>query len=134
MSAVSTSSRPDACDVVHVDPARVEQFRRGLIDAPAAAALADIFKLLGEVTRVRILDALAVRELCVCDLAALLGLGESAVSHQLRLLRGLRVVRSRRAGRMVFYSLHDQHVIDLFRQGLRHVQEPAGAPSGAGRS
>jgi ArsR family transcriptional regulator, lead/cadmium/zinc/bismuth-responsive transcriptional repressor len=69
------------------------------------------------------LDALAHSELCVCDLATLIGLSESAVSHQLRLLRNLRLVKARRDGRMVFYSLDDRHIITLFRQGLRHVQE-----------
>ena len=84
--------------------------------------------MLGDVTRVRILDALATGELCVCDLATLLGLTESAVSHQLRLLRGMRLVRSRRDGRMVFYTLDDQHIVALFAQGLEHVAEPR-APS-----
>jgi ArsR family transcriptional regulator len=86
-------------------------------------ALAETFKLLGDTTRVRILDALSKEELCVCDIATLLGLSESAVSHQLRLMRGLRVVRARRAGRMIFYALDDQHIVGLFREALRHVQE-----------
>ena len=86
-------------------------------------ALAEIFKVLGDPTRVRILDALSTAELCVGDLAERVGLTESAVSHQLRLLRTARVVRSRRAGRMVYYALDDRHVVTLFRQGLRHVQE-----------
>lgn len=85
--------------------------------------LAETFRVLGDVTRVRILDALATGELCVCDLASLLGLTESAVSHQLRLLRGLRLVRSRRDGRMVFYTLDDQHIVSLFAQALEHVAE-----------
>ncbi len=72
------------------------------------------------------LDALSLSELCVCDLATLIGLSESAVSHQLRLLRNLRLVKARREGRMVFYSLDDRHIITLFRQALRHVQESAG--------
>ena len=85
--------------------------------------LTEFFRVLGDPTRVRILDALATSELCVGDLAERLGLSESAVSHQLRLLRSTRIVRSRRAGRMIFYSLDDRHVLALFRQGLRHVQE-----------
>jgi DNA-binding transcriptional ArsR family regulator len=85
--------------------------------------LAEIFKVLGDPTRVRILDALSRGERSVCDLADQLRLTESAVSHQLRLLRNTRVVRPRRAGRMVFYSLDDRHVLTLFRQGLRHVEE-----------
>ena len=85
--------------------------------------LTEIFRVLGDPTRVRILDALSRDELCVGDLAHLLGATESAISHQLRLLRNTRVVRARRAGRMIFYTLDDRHVLTLFRQGLRHVQE-----------
>jgi ArsR family transcriptional regulator len=94
-----------------------------LLQQDTVGALAEIFKVLGDPTRVRILDALARSERCVNDLAALLGLTESAVSHQLRLLRNTRIVRTRREGRMIFYSLDDRHVLTLFRQGLRHVQE-----------
>ncbi len=93
----------------------------------AVTALAETFKVLGDPTRVRLLDVLAQRELCVCDLAATVGLSESAVSHQLRLLRNLRLVRARRAGRRVFYALDDHHIVSLFQQGLRHVQEAGGA-------
>lgn len=94
-----------------------------LLDEPTATSLADTFKVLGDPTRVRILDALSRTELCVGDLASQLGVTESAVSHQLRLLRNTRIVRSRREGRMIFYALDDKHVLALFRQGLRHVQE-----------
>lgn len=85
--------------------------------------LTEIFRVLGDPTRVRMLDALAASELSVGDLARRLGISESAVSHQLRLLRTSRIVRSRREGRMIFYALDDEHVLALFRQGLRHVQE-----------
>jgi ArsR family transcriptional regulator len=111
------------CDVFHDHPAKIALVRRRLLRAEAGAALAETFKVLGDLTRVRLLDALAQAELCVCDLAALLGLTESAVSHQLRLLRGARVVRARRDGRMVFYALDDQHIVGLLEQGLRHVEE-----------
>ncbi len=89
----------------------------------AAAELAETFKLLGDVTRVRILDALSHDELCVSDLAALVSLSESAVSHQLRLLRNMRLVRARRSGRMVYYALDDQHIMSLFEQASHHVAE-----------
>ena len=88
-----------------------------------AGELAETFHTLGNPTRVRMLDALAHGELCVNDLATLIDMSESAVSHQLRLLRTLRVVKSRREGRMVFYSMDDRHILTLFRQALRHVQE-----------
>ena len=93
------------------------------IDARDVDALTEIFRVLGDPTRVRILDALATSELCVGDIAERLSLSESAVSHQLRLLRSARIVRHRRDGRMIFYALDDKHVLTLFRQGLRHVQE-----------
>jgi ArsR family transcriptional regulator len=114
-----------ACESFHAHPSKIARVRRRLLDERAGAALAEIFKVLGDLTRVRILDALAQAELCVCDLAALVGLSQSAVSHQLRLLRSMRVVRSRRAGRMVFYALDDEHIMGLFGQGLGHVQEAA---------
>ena len=91
----------------------------------SAAALAETFKVLGDATRVRILDALSRSELCVCDIARLVGLSDSAVSHQLRLLRSMCLVRPRRDGRQVYYALDDQHIIDLFEQGLEHVEERA---------
>lgn len=97
-----------------------------LLDPVAVASLADTFKVLGDTTRVRILDALSHSELCVGEIASLLGMTESAVSHQLRVLRNMRVVRARRAGRMIFYALDDQHIVRLFEQGLEHVQESAG--------
>lgn len=89
----------------------------------AAASLAETFKVLGDVTRIRILDAISRSELCVCDIAESLGLTESAVSHQLRLLRSMRLVRARRSGRQVFYAVDDHHIVQLFEQGLEHVQE-----------
>ena len=118
-----TRANLDVCDVFHLHPAKVAALKRGLLADGSVVALAETFKLLGDVTRVRILDALSRAELCVCDLARLLGLSESAVSHQLRLLRSVRLVRPRRQGRMVFYAMDDQHIVGLFEQGLEHVEE-----------
>jgi ArsR family transcriptional regulator len=113
----------DGCEAAHT-LARVTLALQASLMAPAIVAdLAETFRLLGDGTRVRILDALSRSEMCVCDLAALLGVSNSAVSHQLRLLRGMRVVRHRRAGRMVFYALDDEHVVHLFSEALKHVQE-----------
>jgi DNA-binding transcriptional ArsR family regulator len=94
-----------------------------LLDDQSAAALAETFKVLGDPTRVRMLDALARDEVAVCDLADRLGLTQSAVSHQLRLLRSMRLVRSRREGRHIFYTVDDDHIAKLFKQGLEHVLE-----------
>lgn len=113
----------DACDVFHAHPDVIARIRTQLMRPHSVTALAETFRTLGDPTRLRILDALGQAELCVCDLAALLQLGESAVSHQLRLLRSLRLVRARREGRMVFYALDDEHITRLLGQGLEHVQE-----------
>src|SRR5438132_1893425 len=100
-----------------------------LLDEASTTALAETFRVLGDPTRVRILDALASAEVPVCDLADVLGLTQSAVSHQLRLLRSLRLVRSRRDGRHIYYTVDDDHIAGLFKQGLEHVQERKG-PAG----
>ena len=113
------------CDerVVHVDAVRGARNR-----LPAGAVLADlaaVFAALGDPTRLRIVAALAGDELCVCDLAAAVGQSESAVSHQLRLLRELGLVRPRRAGRRAYYALDDGHVAALYGQALDHVGHAA---------
>jgi ArsR family transcriptional regulator len=108
------------------------QLRAGLLSEASVAALAETFKALGDTTRVRILDALSRREFCVQDLADLLGLTQSAVSHQLRLLRSMRLVRTRRDGRQIFYALDDDHIVRLFEQGLEHVEERAPAAKRVG--
>src|SRR3954466_6771249 len=99
------------------------QLKGRLLDEPSVTALAETFKVLGDPTRVRILDALAREEVPVCDLAETLGLTQSAVSHQLRLLRNARLVKARRDGQHIYYTLDDQHIVKLFEQGLEHVQE-----------
>jgi DNA-binding transcriptional ArsR family regulator len=114
----------DACAVRMVDPARVADTRLRLLDLGEADRLAVLFRLLGDPSRVRILFALAeAGELCVCDLAAVVDVAETAVSQALRLLRAAAVVRSRRDGRTVWYRLDDEHVrllLDLSRTHLSH--------------
>jgi ArsR family transcriptional regulator, lead/cadmium/zinc/bismuth-responsive transcriptional repressor len=127
------SADTDVCEVFITDPARVARVRATMIGSRQVDRLAETFRALGDPTRVRILDALSRDELCVCDVATLIGLSESAVSHQLRLLRNLRLVRTRRDGRMMYYSLDDQHIVTLFEQGLRHVDESDAAASGVGK-
>jgi ArsR family transcriptional regulator len=94
-----------------------------LTDQRVVQALADTFRILGDPTRVRIVDALAEGERCVHEIADRVDISESAVSHQLRLMRNMRIVRGRREGRCVYYTLDDQHILSLFQQGLRHVTE-----------
>jgi ArsR family transcriptional regulator, lead/cadmium/zinc/bismuth-responsive transcriptional repressor len=86
-------------------------------------AVAETFRVLGDPTRIRILDALGTGELCVNDLAGAVGISESAVSHQLRLLRTMRLVRVRREGRMAYYAVDDQHILELLKQARTHVLE-----------
>lgn len=98
--------------------------RTPALTARTVEALAETFRVLGDPTRVRILDTLSSGELCVCDIAEQVHISESAASHQLRLLRGMRLVRPRRAGRQVYYAIDDQHILELLTQALTHVQEP----------
>jgi DNA-binding transcriptional ArsR family regulator len=121
--------------VVGVDRKRVAAVRRVALGSEEVARLAALFRLLGDSTRVRILFALLeAGELCVCDLAEAVEAPGTSVSHALRLLRTAGIVRSRRAGRMIHYSLHDAHVrmlLDLTREHLRHEQP--GRPERGGR-
>jgi ArsR family transcriptional regulator len=119
---MSVAQRIDAaakCDASHL----AEKRKSGLMGSRTVEALADTFRVLGDPTRVRILDALSGGELCVCDIASLVGISESAVSHQLRLLRSMRLVRPRRAGRLVYYAVDDQHILELLNQASTHVEE-----------
>jgi ArsR family transcriptional regulator, lead/cadmium/zinc/bismuth-responsive transcriptional repressor len=121
--APAPTSAEDTCEVKYASPEAVRDVRETLVSDRAAAAMAATFSVLGDPTRVRLLDALARRELCVCELAELVSSSESAVSHQLRLLRSLRLVRSRRSGRMIFYTLDDEHIRQLLDQSRRHIEE-----------
>ncbi|MDK9708317.1 MAG: metalloregulator ArsR/SmtB family transcription factor [Desulforhopalus sp.] len=113
----------DICQIDHVDQDRVARAQARMHDARTIAELAEIFKVLSEPTRVRILQALSTEELCVCDIAAVVETTTSAISHQLRILRTTRLVKSRKDGKMVYYSLDDDHVRNLFEEGIRHLKE-----------
>lgn len=123
MKARTQRADEDRCRVrvVHLD--RIRRARRDAIPEPELERMALTFKLLGDATRLRIMAALAGGEMCVCDLAAYLGLSESAVSHQLRRMRELSIVKPRREGQVLYYSLHDRHVADLLARTLDHVRE-----------
>jgi len=115
--------RRTGADAPHRHDPVLAAVSKKLVAAGVIAAVADVFKLLGDPTRVRLLDALSHGERCVSDLAALVGTSESAISHQLRLLRSARLVRVRRVGRMAYYSLDDHHVIGLLHDTRKHVEE-----------
>jgi ArsR family transcriptional regulator len=118
------------CAVIHEDVVRA--VREKMPGEEALMDLADLFKVFGDSTRVRIISALLHAELCVCDIAALLGMSKSAISHQLRTLRQTKLVRYRREGKVVFYALDDEHVENIFSQGLIHVGEGL-SPAAASR-
>ncbi|MDR2375007.1 MAG: metalloregulator ArsR/SmtB family transcription factor [Treponema sp.] len=115
------------CMVIHEDIVRM--VKEKMPGEEALMDLADLFKVFGDSTRVRIISALLHAEMCVCDIAALLGMSKSAISHQLRTLRQTKLVKYRREGKVVFYSLDDEHVGNIFSQGLVHVGEGAAVPS-----
>ena len=113
----------DICGYLCVHEEQVHRIQESMPDDDSLLRVADLFKMFGDGTRLRILFALLEGECCVCDLARLLGMTISAVSHQLRLLRQSRLIKSRRDGRTIFYSLDDNHVATLLRQGMEHVDE-----------
>lgn len=109
------------CAETYIHKDRVQAALPHVLEDATAVRLAETFKALSDPSRVRIVSLLAEAELCVCDLAAALDMSQSAVSHQLRTLRDLHLVRWRREGRQIFYALDDEHVTDLFQRGLDHV-------------
>ena len=111
----------ETCQDDETDVDRVRSAQQRVLDDAAAQRMADTFKALSDPTRVRIISALLHHELCVYELADAVGASHSAVSHQLRTLRQMRLVRPRKQGRHVFYALDDDHIYDLFRQALDHV-------------
>ena len=113
----------DCCEehIVHMDA--VETARRQMPDDDITTAASDFFKAISDKTRLRILTALVSAELCVCDIATLLGMSQSAISHQLRFLKQARLVKSRKNGKTVYYALCDDHIQTILAQGIAHVQE-----------
>ena len=114
---------PDLCDVQLVDESAVQAALAEQADEDEVKYLADTFQVLANPTRLRLVEALSQRELCVCDLAAIAGVSPSAVSHHLRQLRQLRIVRYRKDGRMAYYQLDDEHVATLLETGIDHVRD-----------
>ena len=111
------------CETTFVHGDRVKSARKALHDDETTRELSDTFKILSDPTRLKIVLALAAEELCVCDIAALLKMTDSAISHQLRLLKNLRLVKYRRDGKMAYYSLDDKHIESLIGIAKRHVSE-----------
>ncbi|MGP1450729.1 MAG: ArsR/SmtB family transcription factor [Wolinella sp.] len=111
-------------------PLIVQTVRRKLPLEEQLYDLAELFKVFGDTTRVKILSALFESELCVYDIASLFGMTQSAISHQLRVLRQARLVKPRKVGKVVFYSLDDEHIKNIFDQGMEHILERSGGEYG----
>lgn len=130
MASRTAAARPvpelDSCAERHAsDPGALSDVKARLLGGRSIEAVALVFRMLSDPSRVRLVDALSHGERCVCDLAALAGASQSAVSHQLRLLRTARLVRVRRIGRMAYYALDDHHVIGLLHDTRKHVEKGA---------
>lgn len=109
------------CSIIHEEV--VERVRQQMPPEERLYDLADLFKVFGDSTRIRIICALFEAEMCVCDIASLLNMTQSAISHQLRVLKQSRLVKRRRDGKVVYYSLDDKHIELIFNQGLLHINE-----------
>ena len=111
------------CEVTDPHESIIQQVSKNMVEDDRAMDLADVFKMFSDSTRLKILYALSIHEMCVCDLVELLNMGQSAISHQLRLLRTSKLVKARREKKSVFYSLDDRHVEDIIRIGYEHILE-----------
>lgn len=111
------------CDFMHIHEEILEKVRAIMPQEETLYDLAELYKVFGDTTRIKILYALFESEMCVCDIAQLLGISISAISHQLRILKQARLVRFRRDGKTVFYSLSDDHVRSILGQGIEHITE-----------
>lgn len=109
------------CDVIHEDI--VNEVKSKMPEEESLYDLAELFKVFGDSTRIKILWALDEAEMCVCDIAVLLNMTQSAISHQLRVLKQANLVKNRKEGKVVYYSLDDDHVKNIFDQGLIHINE-----------
>ena len=113
----------ERCEYMHVHEDIVAQVKQSMPDEEVLYDLAELFKIFGDSTRIKILYVLSESEMCVCDIAQLLGMTQSAISHQLRALKQSKLVKARREGKTVFYSLADGHVRTILAQGVEHVGE-----------
>ena len=114
--------KAECCEVSIIHEDIVQKVADEIPKVDQLYELADLFKVFGDSTRVRILHVLSVSEMCVCDIAAILNMTQSAISHQLRILKNARLVKNRREGKVVYYSLDDEHVEHIFDQGMEHIK------------
>lgn len=122
LRAVQSASN-DRCEVICIDAQKVSSSRKHAPHSDTVQTVADTFRVLGDATRLRILSALSRHELCVCDLALVVGISQSATSHSLRALRQMRLVRFRKDGKIAYYSLADDHIAELLRVSFEHAED-----------
>lgn len=113
----------ECCDVIYVHDDKVKEVLKELPPEETIKELADFYKVFGDATRVKILCVLLRSQMCVCDLAQMLGMTQSAISHQLRILKQMKLVRNKRDGKTVYYSLADGHIQNIISQGMEHIME-----------
>ena len=113
----------ECCDIFQIQEELVKQAEENILVEDRLKELADFFKVFADTTRLRILSVLFQSEMCVCDLAEVLGMTQSAISHQLRILKQMKLVKNRREGKTVFYSLADGHIQTIMNQGMEHIME-----------
>lgn len=123
MAKPARQALADTCEVDFVDERKVKRVQKAMKSTAAVGALAETFRLLGDPTRIKIVFALSREELCVCDLAHLVGASQSAVSHSLRALRQMKLVKFRKEGKIAYYKLDDDHIAHLLDEGFGHIQE-----------
>ncbi|MBQ2897198.1 MAG: helix-turn-helix transcriptional regulator [Clostridia bacterium] len=114
------------CEFNHVHPEIVEKVKSKMPKDELLYDLAELFKVFGDTTRIKILNVLFESEMCVCDIAQLLNMTHSSISHQLKVLKQNKLVKFRKDGKTVFYSLCDNHIYSIFSQGMEHILEPNG--------
>ena len=118
---MENKSESCSCNVIHKEV--VENVKNKLPKEETLYDLAELFKVFGDSTRIKIICSLFESEMCVCDLSALLSISQSAISHQLRVLKSARLVKFRRDGKVIYYSLDDEHIKHIFDEGLKHITE-----------
>lgn len=111
------------CEITTIHEDVIQKVKENMPEEDVLYSLGEFFKILGDGTRIKILNALFYSEMCVCDIAALLEMTQSAISHQLRVLKQGRLVKHRKEGKSVYYSLDDEHIKHIIEQGLTHIKE-----------
>lgn len=113
----------DRCEETVVHREIVEKIKKEMLNDRKAYNLSEFFKIFGDLTRIRIIQVLSLQELCVCDIASILNISQSSTSHQLKVLRQFGVAKPRKEGKMVYYSISDEHISNIFINGLQHISE-----------